>query len=271
MPYHTAYPQAPKDRVNLVYWLMCLLGISALLPYNVMLTEAEYYTVRTHQEPTIEILADNFETILVNSYTVGNLLTFLLLVPYGKHLTVNVQMLVPLWTILVVVGSQAAMALVPQLSGKVVIIVTMAGASLLGVVSAMFLSGVYALASWFPPIYTQAVVAGNGMAGLSLSGLSFLTAWRAVRNDHRPDVRGGVPARVRVLHNRCLSRGAGPGGVHAAALHPVCAVLELSGRDAGKGREGRGWHFDGQANGCLGKGREVGEGASSSLKLGPRE
>lgn len=54
-----------------MYWLMCLLGISALLPYNVMLTEAEYFTVRTHQEPTIELIADNFETILVNSYTIG--------------------------------------------------------------------------------------------------------------------------------------------------------------------------------------------------------
>jgi hypothetical protein len=46
-------------------------------------------------------------------------LTFLLLVPFGKHLTVNQQMLVPLWSILLVVSSQAGMALAPQLSGKV--------------------------------------------------------------------------------------------------------------------------------------------------------
>jgi hypothetical protein len=58
-------------RVNLVYWLMCLLGISALLPYNVMLTEAEYFIVRTHQPPTITALADNFETVIVNCYTIA--------------------------------------------------------------------------------------------------------------------------------------------------------------------------------------------------------
>ena len=51
-----------------MYGVCCLLGLGTLLPWNVFITEKQYFDVRVQQPPTQPALADNFENIIVVSF-----------------------------------------------------------------------------------------------------------------------------------------------------------------------------------------------------------
>jgi hypothetical protein len=44
---------------------MALLGLANLLPWNVFISQPEYFNVRVHQLPTLQALADGVETAIV--------------------------------------------------------------------------------------------------------------------------------------------------------------------------------------------------------------
>ena len=44
---------------------MCLLGVAALLPWNVFITENDFFDVRVHVDPTFPRIADSFESAIV--------------------------------------------------------------------------------------------------------------------------------------------------------------------------------------------------------------
>lgn len=47
----------------LAYAIMVLQGLASAIPWNVYITETEYFNLRAHQPPTQQLLADNLETI----------------------------------------------------------------------------------------------------------------------------------------------------------------------------------------------------------------
>ena len=51
-----------------MYGVCCLLGLGTLLPWNLFITEKQYFDVRVQQPPTQAALADNFENIIVVSF-----------------------------------------------------------------------------------------------------------------------------------------------------------------------------------------------------------
>lgn len=57
-------------RFRLVYITFGILGIGTLLPWNVVLTETDYFLVRSHVPPTAPSIANNFPAVLANSYTI---------------------------------------------------------------------------------------------------------------------------------------------------------------------------------------------------------
>lgn len=57
-----------RRRFYSVLGIICLLGISSLLPWNVLITQAEYLFVRAHQQPTNHWAADQIVTLVANSY-----------------------------------------------------------------------------------------------------------------------------------------------------------------------------------------------------------
>ena len=57
-------------RWGAVYGVCCLLGLGTLLPWNVFITEKQYFDVRVQQPPTQPALADNFENIIVVSFQI---------------------------------------------------------------------------------------------------------------------------------------------------------------------------------------------------------
>jgi hypothetical protein len=49
----------------MVWSIFCLLGVAALLPWNVFITVNDYFDVRVHAPPTYASLADGFENAIV--------------------------------------------------------------------------------------------------------------------------------------------------------------------------------------------------------------
>ena len=52
-------------RSSMVYWILCLLGVATLLPWNVFITESEFFDIRVHVSPTYDRIADSCETAIV--------------------------------------------------------------------------------------------------------------------------------------------------------------------------------------------------------------
>jgi len=57
-------------RYGLVYGVCCLLGLSTLLPWNVFITEKQFFSVRAQQLPTQPAVADNFTSVIVVAFQI---------------------------------------------------------------------------------------------------------------------------------------------------------------------------------------------------------
>jgi equilibrative nucleoside transporter 1/2/3 len=55
--------RATPTRFGLVYGILVILGIGTLLPWNVMITEKEFFDVRLHVEPYLPAVAGNFMSL----------------------------------------------------------------------------------------------------------------------------------------------------------------------------------------------------------------
>ncbi len=53
---------------RIVYWILCLLGVATLLPWNVFITESEFFDIRVHVSPTYDKIADSAETAIVLAF-----------------------------------------------------------------------------------------------------------------------------------------------------------------------------------------------------------
>ncbi len=50
-------------RWHLVYSIIVLQGLASAVPWNVFVTESEYFGLRVHVPPFSRVLADNFENV----------------------------------------------------------------------------------------------------------------------------------------------------------------------------------------------------------------
>ena len=52
-----------RRRWHLVYVIVVLQGLASAVPWNVFVTESEYFGLRVHVPPYSRVLADNFENV----------------------------------------------------------------------------------------------------------------------------------------------------------------------------------------------------------------
>ncbi|GBF96920.1 equilibrative nucleoside transporter family [Raphidocelis subcapitata] len=175
---------AHQDRYGLVYGILVILGIGTLLPWNVMITEKEFFDVRLHVEPYLPAVAGNFMSLFGLTFNTFNLLGFCAVAClHSGRLSLRAQITYPLLVILALLASTAALALRLDLPGTVVAYYTLPTLAMLGVCMAVLQGGVLNLACLFPPIYIQGFVVGAGLSGVGTSVLSFMTQLRAKEAD----------------------------------------------------------------------------------------
>jgi uncharacterized membrane protein YgcG len=172
-----------RDRGGLVYAILVVLGIGTLLPWNVFLTEKEFFDVRLHARPQLPSVASNFVSVFGLVFNFANLLALLLVMCLRTPLSLRTQILHPLGLIAVVMASTAAVALRIDLDGRQVALYALPALALMGCCMAVLQGGMLNLASLFPPIYIQGYVVGAGLSGVATSVLSLAAQFAADEGD----------------------------------------------------------------------------------------
>ena len=141
----------PKDEFGKVYISFWLMGAAFLIPWTSMLSVSDYWSLRIEPNAIFKF------TI---SYMMTNLVGLVFIVFFGDRVPIAIRIVPGLLTFLVV--------LVALLFTTDVIVANVLVA-LLGLSDAIVQGSIYGLAGQFHPRFINAVMSGNGIAGIIIS------------------------------------------------------------------------------------------------------
>lgn len=167
---------------GVVYIIFVLLGTATLLPWNVFLTEKEFYDVRFQVKPYDAFVADNFMSLFALAFNTLNLIALGFLIKYQKFLSLRVLVLQPLVVTFIMLASTAALANKTDISGETMAKYTMPSIGLMGLCTALLQGGTLQLASIFSPVHIRGCVSGIAVGGVVTSVLSFVSQLQASNN-----------------------------------------------------------------------------------------
>jgi len=156
-----------------VYFVFILQGIGMNLPWNVFITAVSYF----HARLATTAVADTFENTFSFTYTLSNLLFMLAVVMNARQSFFNMRgsVVIPQTITALIFAASTALVYI-DVYPNTFFSITVLFVSFTGVSAALVQSGIFGLAGRFPPIYTQAVMAGQGIAGVIVSCTSLVTA-----------------------------------------------------------------------------------------------
>jgi len=170
----------PKKGEFLTYIIFIMLGTGTLLPWNVFITETVYFGERFKRAPYISGVADNYEALITVSFQLMNI-SAIAAVVYFKVLSrvkMEYQIAVPLLGTTILIALTCAIVWIPT-NGNQMAGITLLTCMGLGLTTAVLNGGVFGLGACLPPKYIQAVMAGQGWAGVVVALTSVLTTWIA--------------------------------------------------------------------------------------------
>ena len=158
----------------LVYIVFFLQGVGMLFPWNVFITAAQYFHVRLKGTA----FQDNFENVFSFSYSFSNLIFMTVAVRWAHLPLFNMRstVVVPQIVTAVIFAATTALVLDDAIPGSMLFVVTACFVLVTGVTAALIQAGIFGLAGRFPSVYTQAVMSGQGVAGMTVSIISLITA-----------------------------------------------------------------------------------------------
>eukprot|EP01100_Stratorugosa_tubuloviscum_P015315 TRINITY_DN86_c3_g1_i1.p1 TRINITY_DN86_c3_g1~~TRINITY_DN86_c3_g1_i1.p1 ORF type:complete len:415 (-),score=165.38 TRINITY_DN86_c3_g1_i1:75-1319(-) len=156
----------PKDQKNLVYLIFVGLGVATLLPWNALITAADYF---------VEVLDNkDVSTWISLAYNSPQLLILLFANCFISKISLAKRTIVSC-----LVCAFCLAAIVPAVSlpsSKTVGLVLLIILSIIGGIAAAILFGsVLAIAALFPIKYTSAAMTGSGVAGVIIGILRIIT------------------------------------------------------------------------------------------------
>ncbi|KAF0555357.1 Solute carrier family 29 equilibrative nucleoside transporter, member 1/2/3 [Gigaspora margarita] len=164
--------QIPEDNYLMVYFTFFLLGIATVLAWNVFTTASVYFHSRFIRTPFVDYFENYFSII----YVVPELLFLGYAIYFQKSgnmsRRINISLL-SLVTIFMMVAITTQVNLFTPTGYFYFIIFLM---FLSGIFTAYLQNGVFAVVSRFSPIYMQAVMSGQGLAGVIVSVFEIVSA-----------------------------------------------------------------------------------------------
>ncbi|XP_067205556.1 NADPH-dependent diflavin oxidoreductase 1 isoform X4 [Linepithema humile] len=168
----------PKDRLNIVFYILVLHGIGALMPWNMFITAKDYFvSYKLSKEYTgIDTnYATNFLAYLGFASQVPNLIFNWLNVflQFGGNLTTRI-----VWSIfmLVLIFVFTVVLAMTDSSGwpGVFFWITMVSVVILNIANGIYQNSVFGMAAKLPIKYTGAVVLGSNISGTLTAVINFL-------------------------------------------------------------------------------------------------
>eukprot|EP00898_Chlorokybus_atmophyticus_P001371 jgi/Chlat1/2234/Chrsp17S02549 len=197
-----------KDRWRLCFWAFFLLGLGMLFPYNAFITAQAYFSIRFQHLGSI---ADEFASLFAFVYLLSSLLSLLVFVKIKDKLVLSddsrvgsngvwresIRIGLPLAINIVVCILAAVLALVTGISSKTVFILSLVCMAILGIDTALLQCGIFGLAGRFPPLYMNAVISGQGVAGSLVALSQVLALLSTTPTDKVPTLEEEGPAAFR--------------------------------------------------------------------------
>ncbi|KAG2236949.1 nucleoside transporter-domain-containing protein [Thamnidium elegans] len=169
------------DKYKMVYWVYFIYGIAMLLPWNVFITASEYFAKRFASTPYEETFQNYFSTY----FTITNLFTFALILFLQNKSVFSINSFIPIFLNTLIFGI-LAVTVETDIEGTGYFWFIMALIVLTGGTTSFFQNSVFSEASQLPPMYMQAVLSGQGIAGVIVAVSSILSAI-AANSDDVPD------------------------------------------------------------------------------------
>ena len=172
--------QPYEDPYSMAYWIFYLLGIGQLFPWNAFITATHYYETRFCG--AAGTLGDTFENWFSNSFMISNLIFLALNVKYGNLYSLSFRLLISLFLSAIVFGFTTFLVLIRGGNVNFIFIISNISVALCGMAVAVLQGACFGLAGRFPSKYTQAMMAGQGLAGLVVAGASLISALKTAKN-----------------------------------------------------------------------------------------
>lgn len=172
---------APVDKFGLAYGIAFLQGMGMLFPWNVFITAQTYF----HNRFCGSAYESNFENYFGVFYNVSGILTLLCLLKVQHKIPARLRVVGPLVGNFVAFLAVAMMVLIPpsKLGADLLFVITMSLVVFSGCCVAILQGGMFGLVGRLPPMYVQAVMGGQGLAGLVVSIVGLVTAFFAPTGD----------------------------------------------------------------------------------------
>lgn len=158
------------DARHLAYYIFVLEGLGNLFPWNIFITASSYFSNRLCGTP----YEGNFENFFSFSLQLFQTLGLVLSILYQNSISYKTQILWPLVLYAVIFGLTTVFVVI-DMSPSTLFFLTLTSTSLCGFFTAFLTGGLFGLSAKFPPMYTGAVMTGQGVAGLIVSISSLVT------------------------------------------------------------------------------------------------
>ncbi|KAG0801993.1 hypothetical protein G6F57_004406 [Rhizopus arrhizus] len=172
------WKQEPIDKYNLIYFVY---GVAMLLPWNVFITASEFFAKRFAGT----IYEERFQNYFSTYSTLTNLLTFILVLWLQSKSLFKMNSFIPIVINTIVFGTMAITVEI-DFQGEDYFWFVLFFMVLTGGTTSFFQNAVFSEASRLPPVYVQAVLSGQGIAGVVVAVSSILSAL-AGSSDSAPD------------------------------------------------------------------------------------
>ena len=165
------------DRFGLCYIVFLLAGAGTMFPWNVFITERAYFDVRLFAPPFTPALADSFESVFGVVYLLTNACAQYAMVVTGvaNRLSPGAMLTAPLFAMAVLLALTGCITYARRMSGDATMAITLVTLMTLGVLTALVQAGSFALASVLPPVYNQAIMSGQAVAGIATAVIALLS------------------------------------------------------------------------------------------------
>ncbi|KDO25478.1 hypothetical protein SPRG_09421 [Saprolegnia parasitica CBS 223.65] len=167
--------RAPADRCHAGYLVLFLMGVAALLPWNVFITADGYFGQRLAGTP----VATSFLTYFSMAFNLTALGVLTLnTVCFRSYLPrPSVKITVALVGIALVVFLSTVLVKTPSIQGMVFFNMTMTSIVVASICAAYLQEGLFELTATFPERYTQAIMTGQSLAGFLVALSAFCIAY----------------------------------------------------------------------------------------------
>jgi len=204
-----------------IYIIMLVQGVGTLFPWNCFISASVYYNLRLCGSP----YEASFMNVLSFTFNGTGLMVLLLLLRIGQKYSQQKIIIVSISANILVFAFMLAMVLITDMSVSTFYGLTICGVLLSAASSAFYQGAVFAISASYAPIYTQAVMTGQAIAGVANAVVGILSA---LAEKPQPDLGSAVNCEVYKVDKGTLIYFSFACFVLVAALASYLVLLKMS-------------------------------------------